>query len=340
MIEAIKNWVSKEKSSPPPSIVAEAVKQEIDIEAELAKYLPHLGRMSQQLSETSAQIESAVVDVCGSFQGIAQRTRDTVARATGFLGRDHEGDSGKQSFESLIGSCSGSLVKILSATEEAGAISRQAIERMKQIDTVSQGIGAALKKLDQIAEGNRMLAMNARIEAAHAGELGAGFAVVAVEVVSQTDKSQKVTAQVTGLIAELHELAGSTLNDLQRMNDRERERMEQSRHDVDRSLRELQAAHADMTKILTGMTQESAMLASDIGAAVRGMQFQDRTKQRIAHVVEDLETLQQRLTSRFGSETVAGCATDEGFSSYTMQEERQVAGINEEESGQGEIELF
>ena len=42
-----------------------------EVEAELARYLPQLGRMGEQLKQTSKQIEDSVVGVCDSFQGIA-----------------------------------------------------------------------------------------------------------------------------------------------------------------------------------------------------------------------------------------------------------------------------
>jgi hypothetical protein len=87
------------------------------------------------------------------------------------------------------------------------------------------------------------------------------------------------------------------------------------------------------------MTADGTLLASDIGNAVRGLQFQDRTNQRIAHVVEDLETLQQRL--RHGGNVASSSpAADEGFSAYTMREEREVAGLNGEEAPGGDVELF
>ena len=43
--------------------------------AEFVRYVPQLDKMSEQLKQTSAQIEQAVVDVCASFQGIAARAR-------------------------------------------------------------------------------------------------------------------------------------------------------------------------------------------------------------------------------------------------------------------------
>ncbi len=324
-------------SSFPVSLAGGAEQAAQAVEAELAQYLPHFSRMSEQLRQTSAQIESSVVEVCGSFQGIAARAKQTVARTTGFLSRQGDAGSDSSSFEGLIDNCSGTLVKILNVTAEAGEISRRAIERIQQMDKASQAISAALLKLEQIASGNKILALNARIEAARAGEYGAGFAVVAMEVISQTEKSRTVNAQVSELITNLRTLAGSTLDDLTRMNEKDRLRVEQCKLEVDQSLSDLQAAHGEMKEMLTGMTEEGALLASDIGSAVRGLQFQDRTSQRIAHVVEDLETLRARLSERFGAGPVA---SDEGFSAYTMHEERTVAGTGECESGAGDVELF
>ncbi len=310
------------------------------MEAELARYLPHFNRMREQLKQTSALIESSVVEVCSSFQAIAERAKQAVDRTTGFLTHEGQASSETQSFEGLIETCGGTLVKILNVTEEAGEISRRAIERIRQMDQASQTISAALQQLEQIAGGNKILALNARIEAARAGSYGAGFAVVAMEVIAQTERSQKVNAEVSGLIGNLRMLARSTLDDLQQMNEKDHKRVEACKLEVDESLRDLQTVHGEMKKMLTGMTEEGALLANDIGAAVRGLQFQDRTSQRISHVVEDLDTLHSRLTTRFGEVGGERAASDEGFSDYTMHEEREVAGIHGVESTQGDVELF
>jgi len=307
-------------------------------EAELARYLPQLGTMSEQLKQTSKQIEESVVGVCDSFQGIAVRARATVARAVGFLGHDASTQDGGQSFEVLIQACGDTLVRIMDTISEAGEVSRRAVDRIRQMDRASRQIGSALGRLDEIAKGNLMLALNARIEAAHVGAEGAGFTVVAVELAAQTVKSRTVTAEVGELAGSLRALAETTVEDLQRMNQRDTERMEQCRRDVNGSLENLKAAHGAMAQLLKAMTEDGALLATDIGSAVRGMQFQDRVAQRIAHVVSDLDVLQERLSAHRGH--VSASSADIGFSSYTMQEERRAAGMGEAEAAGGDVELF
>jgi hypothetical protein len=117
------------------------------------------------------------------------------------------------------------------------------------------------------------------------------------------------------------------------------ERVEASQRETNESLRDLRAAHEEMKAMLTGMTEDGTLLAKDIGAAVRGMQFQDRVSQRIGHVVQELEEMHSRFLSHVGAtplETVA----DEDFRAYTMREEREVAGIHAAESPAGDVELF
>jgi methyl-accepting chemotaxis protein len=324
----------------PPVAVEGAAQNEGAVEAELARHLPHIRRMSKQLQSTSQQIEDSVVEVCKSFHGIAERANSTTDRTRNFMNSEGKGSSRRKSFAGLISDCGDTLVKILHTTEQAGEVSRSAIDRIQEMDRASEKISAALEKLDRIAHENKMLAMNARIEAAHAGALGAGFSVVAVEVVAQTERAQQVTTQVSDLIVSLRALAETTVQDLQRINERDSVRLDQCKNEVEDSLRNMQAAHGEMETMLASMTEEGVLLANDISSAVRGLQFQDRTSQQMAHIVEDLDTLQAKLVSRFGDVTTEQAASDQGFSGFTMKEERELAGWNEEEAGAGDVELF
>ncbi len=309
------------------------------LKQELTRYLPHLGKMSLQLKETAKQIEDSVVEVCGSFQGIAERAKATVSKSTEFLVQDGF-SGGKKSFEDLLQTCSDTMVRIMAFSTETGELAQQAIERLEQMEKASLQISSSLLKLEHIATGNKILALNARIEAAHSGAMGAGFAAVAVELSSQTLKSQSVTAEVGDLATSLRSFASSALEDLRRMSTRDQERSEQCRREVDESMNELHSAHHDMKATLSSMTSDGSLLAADIGRAVRGMQFQDRTNQRITHVIEDLDSLQTKLERHLGNVSNDVAGADEEFSAYTMREERQAAGLLETEADAGDVELF
>lgn len=99
----------------------------------------------------------------------------------------------------------------LSSVEELSRTMESASKAVKDLETDSQNIGGVLDVIRDIADQTNLLALNAAIEAARAGEQGRGFAVVADEVRTLASRTQQSTEEINKMIEQLQRGAKSAV---------------------------------------------------------------------------------------------------------------------------------
>ncbi len=152
--------------------------------------------MESHRSETD-QVATAMNEMAATVQEVAQNTSETAGAA------DAAGDESASS-HAVVNQAVEVIQSLANEVDSAATV-------IQKVESESERIGVVLNVIRDIADQTNLLALNAAIEAARAGEQGRGFAVVADEVRTLANRTQESTQEIQTIIEGLQQGSGQAV---------------------------------------------------------------------------------------------------------------------------------
>ena len=242
--------------------------------------------MEGQRSETE-MVAASMNEMSATVKTVADNAESAAAAATGAQNEAGEG-------KSVVDRTIGSINKLAREVQRAADV-------IHRLESDSESIGVVVDVIRDIAEQTNLLALNAAIEAARAGEQGRGFAVVADEVRTLASRTQESTQEIQQMIERLQAAAVEAVGV-----------MEDGKREAESSVQQAARAGESLQSIIAAVSTIADMNNQIASAASQQNTTADEMNRNLAHI------------SEMAAQTAEGAMKTAGASEKTV---RQVEGL-------------
>jgi methyl-accepting chemotaxis protein len=300
----------KRKISAPPPELTTPPPQELSMGAESEPALDHSGllrnwmalaQMQQriigvligEITQTSGFVEVEADALSGRFQTLAVSAQQQTVRVQSLTELAETVQFEGQNFavqdisQLLEGTLSDVVAKIL-------LLSRDSMTMVYALDELCanvERVDACMKGLDKINRTTNMLALNARIEAERAGAAGNAFRVVASEVRELSRSTDELAGTMNAELRLVRKGLDEGRETLKRVATIDMSDNILAKDRLDSLISALGKRSQELAATVESAVSEAEIISAAVDGMVTGIQFQDRTKQRLEHVVDTLQVV-------------------------------------------------
>lgn len=273
--------------------VSEAVVSVSSASAEISSSTEQMAAGAQEQTSQASEVAGSVEEMTKT---ILENSRNATATTeTARQAREAAQQGGKVVEETVVG------------MRRIASVVRKSAQTVQELGKSSDQIGEIISVIDDIADQTNLLALNAAIEAARAGEQGRGFAVVADEVRKLAERTTKATKEIAQMIKKIQEDTRGAVSS-----------MEEGTQEVDsgikladqaglalREIVEISQKVTDMVSQIAAASEEqssaSEIISKNVEAISAVTQQTAQGTQQIARAAEDLNRLTENLQGLIGN---------------------------------------
>ncbi len=279
-------------SLPPPTAAVEsndvlqrlAAREASMLEAQVNFLTPELLQVDSLVREAAGTLEDALKTLNKSVTQQHLLAGEIQAAMHGSLQGEGEGES---MGGTIMGTLDGFVHHITEISESTGLL----VEQVDEIRERSERMEEMLGELTEIAGRTHLLSLNASIEAAHARQFGAGFAVVAGEVSKLADRSTALSSTIQEQIHGTRQALERTDAHMQSIASKDMDVALRSKEQAQELVQSLQITNFIVRDLVGQLEENAGKVAQQVGHVVRSLQFEDLVHQTLVACLKELGNL-------------------------------------------------
>ena len=276
-----------------PGNTAAMIREQSQLLEELRTFVGSEVRGSRtEIERTRTLIRESVSKLGSSFDAVNRKSREQSTVVARLVERTGD-DSGSIDISRFAQQATQQMEQLVEALEAASGQSGVTVSHIDAMAGHLDGIFALLEDVKSIADQTNLLALNAAIEAARAGEAGRGFAVVADEVRNLSERSTAFNEQIRKLAHNAKESIAKVRDTVSQTASRDLDRVRVARSESASMMDRVEGIHRSLGNGMRDIADCGRAIDASVAEAVRSLQFEDIATQALGAAGVHLQRLEQ-----------------------------------------------